>query len=185
MTISIKQEEILLTKLRAGQKGAVRDWFKEFHDYLLKITMRQVSIKEDAEEIVQETFVNCLKQLPFFQGRSRLRTWMISILKHEVADYYRKKYAKKAIGTIPLANLLLAQPVSNASETSLIVSQALSRMTSERKELLLMKYVDRKRVKEIALSWKKTVKSVESELFRARQEFRHLYSEIEASQPAT
>lgn len=185
MTISLQQEKILLDKLRVGQRGAVHNWFKEFHPYLLKITMSRISIKEDAEEIVQETFVNCLKQLPFFQGRSRLKTWMISILKHEIADYYRKKYAKKAISTIPLANLLLAQPVSNASETSRIVSQALARMTGERKELLLMKYVDKKRVREIATAWKKTVKSIESELFRARQEFRFLYSEIEASQPTT
>lgn len=182
MTISLSQEQALLTKLRAGQKTAVRGWFKEYFPYLLRITLRQVSSKEDAEEIVQETFINCLKQLPLFQGRSRLRTWMISILKHEIADYYRKKYAKKAINTIPLAKLLLAQPVRNASETSLIVSQVLAQMTQERKELLLMKYVDKKRVKEIASSWSKTVKSVESELFRARQEFRSLYLKFEANQ---
>jgi RNA polymerase sigma-70 factor (ECF subfamily) len=182
MNISPKQEKQLLNSLRTGQKGAVRSWFKLFAPYLLKITLKRVSSKKDAEEIVQETFINCLRQLPLFQEKSRLRTWMVSILKHEIADYYRKKYAKKAIKTIPLANTLLAKPVKNASQTSLIVSQALSRMSKHRKELLLMKYVDKKKVKEIAYSWSKTVKAIESELFRARKEFRALYEQIENQQ---
>jgi len=182
MTLSVTDERRLLDRLRAGKKAAVRQWFTVFSPYLLRLTLRQVSVKEDAEEIVQETFINCLKQLPLFRGEARLRTWMISILKHEIADYYRKKYAKQAIRVVPLARVLLAQPVKDADETAQTVRLVLAKMTSGRKELLLMKYVDNKRVKEIARLWNKTVKAIESELFRARQEFRSLYLEIEAAQ---
>ncbi len=182
MTLSIRAEKQLLEKLRAGKKSAVHQWFKNFAPYLQRVANSQVSSRADAEEIVQETFINCLKQLPLFQGKSRLRTWMVSILKHEIADYYRKRYAKKAIKTIPLANTLLAKPVKNSSETSQLVSQALAKMTGERRELLMMKYVDKKKVKEIASAWSKTVKSIESELYRAREEFRQLYEHLEAAQ---
>lgn len=178
--VSVTDEQQLLRELRAGHKSAVRRWFKLFAPYLLRVATHRLSLKEDAEEIVQETFVNCLKQLPLFRGRSRLRTWMISILNHEIADYYRKQYAKRAIRMTPLADFLLATPVLGASETAERVRAVLAHMTRQKKELLMLKYVDKKRVEEIAQSWGKTVKSIESELFRARREFRALYVELES-----
>lgn len=181
MPLSLLKEQALLKSLRAGKPGAVRQWFRWYAPSLLRVARQKISSPEDAEEIVQETFVNCLRQLSLFQERARLNTWMVSILRHEIADYYRKKYAKRALQVIPLANLIIAQPVRDASETSQQVRAVLSRMTSERKELLLMKYVDKKKVKDIARHWQTTVKAIESELFRARREFRTLYVEVAAT----
>jgi RNA polymerase sigma-70 factor (ECF subfamily) len=166
-----------LAALRAGKKTAVRQWFSAFAPYLLRLALRRVKTAEDAEEIVQETFLNCLKQLPLFRGQARLRTWMVSILHHEIADYYRKLYAKRALKITPLADFILAEPLQNSSETAALVRSVLAQMAHEKKELLMMKYVDRKRVEEIARVWNKTVKAVESELFRARREFRALYAQ--------
>ncbi|HCR80953.1 MAG: RNA polymerase sigma factor [Parcubacteria group bacterium GW2011_GWB1_49_7] len=173
-----KKERQLLARLRAGSKQAVREWFALFFPYLLRLAIGKVPHREDAEEIVQETFINCLKQLPLFQERARLRTWMVSILNHEIADYYRRRYAKRALQVIPLANVLVAQPVKNASETSLKVQQVLARMSTKRQELLLLKYVDKRKVVEIARRWNTTIKAIESELFRARREFRLLYLQL-------
>lgn len=181
MIVSIKKERLLLAYLRSGKKGAVRQWFHAYSPYLLKVALQKISVPEDAEEIVQETFINCLRQLPLFQEKSRLGTWMVGILRHEMADYYRKKYAKKALQVTPLATLIAAQPVKNASETSQKVKEVLSQMTRERRELLLLKYVDKHKVKEIAHNWRTTVKTIESELFRARQEFRLLYARSASS----
>ncbi|OGJ37491.1 MAG: hypothetical protein A2383_00505 [Candidatus Pacebacteria bacterium RIFOXYB1_FULL_39_46] len=179
MHILIKDEQKLVEQLRQGKNQAVKTWFKLFSPYLLAITLKKVSSHQDAEELVQETFINCLRQLPLFEGRSRLKTWMVSILHHEIADFYRKKYAKKTLQTIPLVNLILTQPIKDASETSQKVRQVLSNMSQRKRELLLMKYVDKKQVKEIAHYWQKTAKSVEAELFRAREEFRLLYAQLE------
>lgn len=177
--MSVIEERALVSQLRTGKRQAVERWFRAYSPYLLRIAKRRLPGGEDAEEIVQETFMNCLKQFSLFRGQSRLRTWMVSILNHEIADYYRKQYAKRALKIIPLADLVLARPVKNASETSEKVRLALSQMTREKKELLLMKYVDKKQVVEIARQLKKTVKSIESELFRARREFRALYLKVE------
>lgn len=179
--VSVTEEQQLLKQLRAGKKSAVRNWFKIFAPYLLRITLGRVSLKEDAEEIVQETFINCLKQLPLFRGQSRLKTWMVSILKHEIADYYRKRYAKRALHLTPLADFLLAVPIKDSQETAEKVRAVLAQMAHPKKELLMLKYVDKKRVEEIADLWNKTGKSIESELFRARREFRGLYAQLEVN----
>lgn len=100
---------------------------------------------------------------------------MKSIARHEVADYYRKRYAKKALRTLPLSELVLGVEISNSSETSEKVVAVLKKMKRDYQELLLLKYVDRKKVKDIARELGRTVKAVESDLFRARRDFRVLY----------
>lgn len=169
------KDQQLLTRLKNGDSRAVRQWFQDYHDDLLRFVLTKISDKADGEEIVQETFINCLKHLPFFRGRSSLATWMKSIARHEVADYYRKRYAKKALRTLPLSELVLGVEISNSSETSEKVVAVLKKMKRDYQELLLLKYVDRKKVKDIARELGRTVKAVESDLFRARRDFRVLY----------
>lgn len=176
--ISNQTDQQLLTALKSGQPEAVRAWFARYQPRLSALIALKVSNAHDVEELVQETFLACLKHLPLFRGESNIWTWMQSVARHEVADYYRKKYAKKALQTIPLSDWLLDQPVADAHETAQKVSAALAELSKEYRELILLKYVDELRVKEIASKLNKSIKSVESDLFRARQAFKVAYADV-------
>lgn len=165
----------LLARLKSGNSDAVRQWFAQYHTRLLSYISKKIDNPGDAEELVQETFMNCLKHLPLFRGSSSIFTWMCSIANHEVADFYRKKYAKKALHTVPLADFLIHTKVENAHEVAEKVQMVLSKMRADYQELLQLKYIDGKRVKVIAEELDRTVKSVEADLFRAREEFRSLW----------
>ena len=173
--IVFKSEKDLIKALRRGDKRATKYWFKHFYKRLFAIAVKKVRSEEDAKELIQETFINCLRNLHSFRGKAKLSTWMISILYHEIADYYRKLYAKKAIKVLPLGDFLLNWSISDSHEVSAKVRLILSKMVKEKRELLLLKYVDKKKVKEIAKNLGRTVKSIESDLFRVRTEFKKLY----------
>ena len=173
--MSEQQDAWLLADLKAGHPEAVRSWFARYRPRLLKLILHKVRTEKDAEELVQDTFMSCLKHLPLFRGESSIWTWMVRVAQHEVADYYRRRYAKKFIHAFPLSELLPLTDLSDAHEVSLKVRDVLKKMASESREILQMKYVDRKKVQEIAAETGRTVKSVESILFRARLEFRELY----------
>lgn len=175
-TQSFTQESVLLEGLKDGSPQAVEFWFKHYHPKVLALVSTKVSVEKDAEEITQEIFLNCLKHLPLFRGESSIVTWMYSIARHEIADYYRKRYAKKAISLLPLNEILHIEDVKDAHEVSEKVRQVFYQMTQEHRELLLLKYIDQKKVRDIAQELGKSDKSVESELFRARIEFKRLYS---------
>ena len=168
-------EKRLISELKQGKPKAVRKWFKTYHDRLLRLVLQRISQEKDAEELVQETFLNALKQIPLFRGDSSLWTWMVSIARHEIADFYRKKYAKRALRTVPLGDLVIATKIYDSSEVSEIVMRCLGDMKAESVELLKLKYIDRKKIFDIAEDLDRSVKSIESELFRARNEFRALY----------
>ncbi len=170
------EEKQLLAQLKTGDERAVKVWFDLYYTRLLNVVGVKISNKKDAEEIVQQTFLNCLKHLPLFLGKSSIWTWMNSIARHEIADYFRKKYAKKALQTIPLSDLLPLNHISDSDDVSQKVTQVLAKMKSYYKELLLLKYADGKKVIAIAQEFKKSEKSIESDLFRARKEFKELWS---------
>ncbi len=170
-----KKDSRLLERLRAGEKMAVQEWFNLYYDRLLAVVLVKVSNPKDAEEIVQETFLNCLKHLPLFRGDSSIWTWMNAIVRHEIADYYRKIYAKKTLETLPLHEWLLSREVHDSHEISQQVRLVLNKMRRGYKNLLVMKYVEGKKVAAIARELDRTSKAVESDLFRAREEFRVLW----------
>jgi len=177
--VGFDNEKVLIEALKTGNELAVEYWFKKYRLKLKKIALGKISNSQQASEIVQETFINCLQTLNLFKGNSSLLTWMQSVLRHEIADYYRKRYAKKFIQTIPLSDFLLEQNYRDAVSSAELVSLVLKRMVQKNRELLLKKYVDCKRVKEIASEMGNTVKAVESDLFRAREEFKSLWLELD------
>lgn len=181
MKHSVHQSD-LLERLKRGDSAAVRGWFAEYHDEIFQFVCYKISDTTDAEEIVQETFINCLKHLPLFKGDASIATWMKSIARHEVADYYRKKYAKKAIQTIPLHEFILGKElqIEDAHEVATKVKKVLRQMRADYRELLLLKYVDNKQVTNIAAELGRTFKSVEADLFRAREDFKVLYAASDA-----
>lgn len=67
-------------------------WLDNHGDYLFHYAVSRVSGKEIAEDLVQETFLAALKNYSTFDGKSSIRTWLTSILRHKLMDYYRHIY---------------------------------------------------------------------------------------------
>lgn len=170
-------EAQLVELLKMGDETAVDHWYERYEPAIKQFMVSKVASVFDAEELTQQTFLQCLKSLSLFRGESGLQTWMLSVARHEVSDFYRKKYAKKALQTLPLTQWLLSEPLQNTEEVSQVVTTVLAEMSAASKELLLKKYVDGQKVAEIAAELGQTVKSIESQLFRARNEFKLLYEE--------
>lgn len=66
------------------------NWTSTYADELYGYAMSKTSDTELSQDLVQETFLAGLKSLESFKGHSSERTWLFSILKFKIADYYRK-----------------------------------------------------------------------------------------------
>ncbi|MFD1315041.1 sigma-70 family RNA polymerase sigma factor [Namhaeicola litoreus] len=65
-------------------------WVQLHSDFLFQYAVARVSNHDMAKDLVQETFFSGLKGLEGFRGQASERTWLISILKRKIIDYYRK-----------------------------------------------------------------------------------------------
>lgn len=70
-------------------------WVDKYSDYLFNYTIVKVDDKEIAQDLVQETFFAGLKSMKNFKGEASERTWLVSILKRKIIDYYRKINSNK------------------------------------------------------------------------------------------
>lgn len=72
-----------------------KKWIERYSDYLFNYTITRVNDREIAKDIIQDTFFAGLKSMKNFKGEATERTWLISILKRKIIDYYRKINSKK------------------------------------------------------------------------------------------
>jgi len=70
-------------------------WIDLYSDYLFNYTISRVNDREIAKDLVQDTFFAGLKSMQNFKGEASERTWLISILKRKIIDYYRKINSNK------------------------------------------------------------------------------------------
>lgn len=172
----------LVERVMSGDERAVRQLYQLMRDRLEPLFRLKVVVTEDVDELVQDTFLHFLDALPLFRFQSSLTTFMVGIGKHELMDYWRKKYAKRAIRTVPVLGTITALPHSS-EETSFRIHESMEKAYRQLKpiqtQLLRWKYEDGKSVKEMAgkLGW--SIKAVESRLYRARKEFQAVYEPVE------
>lgn len=70
-------------------------WIDLYSDYLFNYTITRVNDREIAKDLVQDTFFAGLNSMKKFKGEASERTWLISILKRKIIDYYRKINSNK------------------------------------------------------------------------------------------
>ncbi|MCX2681136.1 sigma-70 family RNA polymerase sigma factor [Galbibacter sp. EGI 63066] len=78
------------------------NWVDLYADYLFNYTITRVNDSVVAEDLVQETFLAGLKSAANYKGDAAERTWLISILKRKIIDYYRKINSKKGKAEIKM-----------------------------------------------------------------------------------
>ena len=168
-------ESQLVSRLTQGDSAAVAEFVERYTDDVYRFVYHQVGGgAQDAEDIVQETFVAALKAIHRFRGDSKLRTWLFSIASHKVADMYRRAGRRPKIVPLDVASSLHAkdpypEQVVEHREARQRVRQALLQLPPHYRTALVLKYVQDMRVREICQVMQRSEKSVESILGRARR----------------
>ncbi len=82
-------EAALLVRLRKGDESAFALLVRDHHRALLAIA-RSMLTGGEAEEVVQEAWLNAYRALPTFEGRAALRTWLTRIVINQAKMRLRR-----------------------------------------------------------------------------------------------
>ena len=93
-------EAALLERLRAGDEAAFKGIVAGLYGTMLTVARTYVKDRAVAEEVVQETWLGVINGLDRFEGRSSLKTWIMSILINQA-----KTRGTREARTIPFASL--------------------------------------------------------------------------------
>lgn len=97
-------EDALVCRIRSGDEAAVRSLYERYAQALQHFALQFLHRPEDAEEVVQETWMAALAGIDGFQGRSSFKTWLFSILVNRA-----RTRAKRDARAIPFSGLSHAE----------------------------------------------------------------------------
>jgi RNA polymerase sigma-70 factor (ECF subfamily) len=83
--------EISLEALKAGDRAEFVRLVDTYSSPIYRLGLRMLGNPQDAEDVLQNTFLNALIHLPKFEGRSSLSTWLYRIAANEALMLIRKK----------------------------------------------------------------------------------------------
>jgi RNA polymerase sigma-70 factor (TIGR02943 family) len=91
------QPPAMVAYLAEPQQSDPVDLVDKHGDYLHNYALGQLRDKNDAEDVVQETFLAALKARDRFKGDASERTWLVSILRHKICDYLWRKCRERPV----------------------------------------------------------------------------------------
>lgn len=92
------QEEQLVELLRQGNEKAFRYLVNTYKDRIFNIILHYLPQKEEAEDLLQEVFIELINSIKKFKGQSSLYTWVCRIAINKSLDHIRYKQKKKRSG---------------------------------------------------------------------------------------
>ncbi len=166
----------LVSNILSGSDKAITFFYRKFKPELLAFVQKKVD-SSIAEELVQDIFLSAIDSLPGFKAKSSLKSWLISIARHEIADFYRKKKIKEIVfSRLPFLEKLFSEALSPQTayeerELKFKIVRTLGKLNEGYRQILRLKYYEGFSVAEMAEKLGISYKSAESKLFRARLAF--------------
>lgn len=166
----MKQEEI-----------EFREIYKQFNRLVYNLALSYLQNTEDAEEITQDVFIQIHNALERFENKSALKTWIYRITINKSLDYLKAKRRKKRLAFVSSLfnsnNQLIHEPIefrhpgilAEQKENAAILFQCIEELPENQKTAFLLSKVEGLSNGEISEIMKASISSIESYLFRAKQ----------------
>jgi RNA polymerase sigma-70 factor (ECF subfamily) len=91
MSSSKVSETFSLDALRNGDRGEFARMVEAYYTMIYRLSIKMVGNPQDAEDILQETFIKAYRHLKDFDGRSSLSTWLYRVATNEALMFLRRK----------------------------------------------------------------------------------------------
>lgn len=145
-------EQQLVSALRSQDPAGVREVVGLYGDRLLRSAFLLCGSEAEAQDLVQDTYVQALCSIHRFKGGARIYTWLHSILLNLVRHYHRDRrrliydedFAKQAVTASEEPSRLDVEIGSTA------LAAALRQLTPTHREVLVMRFYEEMKLQEIA-----------------------------------
>ena len=97
MPVHLENEATLVAKAKEGNAEAFTVLVNQYERNIFRLAMNITSNKEDAEDVLQETFLKAYTHLGRFQGNSRFYTWVVRIAVNESLMKLRKRRSDRQV----------------------------------------------------------------------------------------
>lgn len=174
----------------SGDRGAFGRLVQKYQDRLYSAMVQVTQSRTEAEDLVQDAFVQAFVKLNSFQGASAFYTWLYRIAMNLAFSRRRRRrthlsveQSRELAGSEPVAPDPPASASLEREEGAQAVHAALAKLSDEHRAILVLREMEGCDYETIAAMLDLPVGTVRSRLHRARSQLREILSGEQRDDP--
>lgn len=176
----------LIFRAQAGDEQAFADLLRAHYAFVYAIVMGIVGNPEDAEEVVQDVFVNVYRALPRYEERTKFKPWLAKIARNRALNWMRDQKSENVSVNVVREHKLqtpdaLAEQLIIAEHRELIRG-ALGTLSPKDRKIARSYYLDGASYDELIRTHGLSYKAISARLSRAKRKLakrlRHLLTGV-------
>jgi RNA polymerase sigma-70 factor, ECF subfamily len=170
-------------RARSGDNEAFRLLVEQHGRAVFRLAYRMTGNEEDAEDVVQETFLKAYRQINTFDARSSFATWLYRIASNCALDLIRKRKTRERNrdrGPDPDRDVLGSLPAPTpgpdrelySNQISVCVHSALDQLSGQERTAFILRHFEGWSIEDIGLALGTGASATKHSIFRAVQKLR-------------
>jgi len=178
-------EGVLLAQSREGDTSAFAELVRRYEGKIFRLAQHITQNREDAEDVLQETFMKAYEHLDQFKGDSKFYTWIVRIAVNQALMKLRRRKTDRSVsldeqidtGEDTIVREIAAwdeDPEQQFSREELgsILDRAIQSLDPPYRSVFVLRDIDELSTEETAEALGLSVPAVKSRLLRARLQLR-------------
>ena len=182
----------VVIRAQSGDGDAFRMLVERHSRSVFRLAYRMTGNEQDAEDVVQETFLRAYKQLHHYESRSSFATWLYRIASNYSLDLIRMRKRheqKRETGTEEGRDVLDTVPATAPGQDRLVfsnqvserVSAAMNELSDLERSAFVLRHFERLSIEEIGGMLGTSLNATKHSIFRAVQKLRKLLEPLVAT----
>ncbi len=178
-------EGTLVAQAREGDAGAFGELVRRYEGKIFRLAQHVTQNREDAEDVLQETFMKAYEHLDQFHGDSKFYTWIVRIAVNQALMKLRRRKTDKSVSldeTIDTGEDTILREVAawdedpeqrfSREELGQILDSAIQSLEPPYRSVFVLRDIEELSTEETAEALDLSVPAVKSRLLRARLQLR-------------
>jgi len=178
-------EATLVARAREGNTAAFAELVRRYEGKIFRLAQHVTQNREDAEDVLQETFMKAYEHLDQFQGNSKFYTWIVRIAVNQALMKLRRKKTGKTVSldeTIDTGEDTVVREIAaweenpeqrfSREELGEILDSAIESLEPPYRSVFVLRDIEELSTEETADALSLSIPAVKSRLLRARLQLR-------------
>ncbi len=178
-------ETALVAAAKGGDNAAFSELIRHYDRRVFRMAKQITQNDDDAEDVLQETFLKAYTHLDDFQGNSKFYTWIVRIAVNEALMKLRKRRSDR---TVPLDDPIDTgedevvreiavwdqnpEDTYSQEELAVILDDAVKSLKPAYRTVFILRDIEEMSIEETAAALNLSISAVKSRLLRARLQLR-------------
>jgi RNA polymerase sigma-70 factor (ECF subfamily) len=178
-------EAVVVAQAREGDVRAFSELVRRYEGKIFRLAQHVTQNREDAEDVLQETFMKAYEHLDQFQGNSKFYTWIVRIAVNQALMKLRRRKTDRSVSldeTIDTGEDTVVREIAawdenpenrySREELGKILDTAVQSLDPPYRSVFQLRDIDELSTEETADALGLSVPAVKSRLLRARLQLR-------------